>query len=79
MRLKLRLIGDIRKKLFWRKIGVDRIFVESYNLETFQNGPEKVRGAILIKDKRQRLELHPDQGWKAMQGGCVFSRGTTPN
>jgi hypothetical protein len=33
---------------------------------------EKVRHAILMKGKRQRLELHPDQGWKAMQGGSDF-------
>ena len=48
------------------------MFVESYNLETFQNGTGKVRRAILMKGKRQRLELHPNQGWKAMQGWKRF-------
>jgi hypothetical protein len=34
-----------------------------------------VRHAILIEERRQRLELRPDQGWKAMQGGCGDAAG----
>jgi hypothetical protein len=64
------------KRLSEERYRLTVVLSKAITLRLSKTGRGRVRHAILIEHKRERLELHPDQGWKAMQGGCDFSQGT---
>ena len=67
------------KRLSEERYRLTEVLSKAITLRLSKTGRGRVRHAILMKDIRERLELHPDQRWKAMQGGSDFSQVIRPH